>query len=634
MAGERPRGFRTKFGRRASNAFGRVANPGFLAAVAAPAGVAALTLLFVIPTLDAGVANWDTAEFQTVGPVLGTAHATGYPSYVILGWLASILLQLFGDPAYRMNLLQALFAATAAAGVAGVIQILTGRRLIALAIGLALFVLPTQLSTGLVPTSPVFWRLSTHADPHMFHVALMAIVFVLVLVWDKRRNSDDEGAVSHADRWLVAAAGVYGVAVTNHSLALLVAPAVAVFVLISDWRVILRWRTVVACFVALLGTMAILFAELPIRAAMHAPLVYGHPDNVSGFLYVVMGQQFTGSLQDPFGDLPLKAGHVIDLFAGWMGPLGQLAFIGFGTSLIYRPRYVVLTGLAALATCVFSASYANADIERYYLVPLLIAFTWAGLAIADLLGLVGWIVDEIELKLSAKAPASAVASASAAATADTAGADASAGATTAAAAADTTAADTAAAAADTAAADKPETPAEPVTRRPLFESGWSSRAVLIGEIAIAVTLIYSVTAIVPTRQLPANSVVGAVSEAGNTGDEAWVRKILMPANQGGLPENSVIMAWWSDSTRLWYGQKVLGLRPDIYVVDDRTRLDANLGEVQDVFNKYLGNRPVFAIRLSGGIDGLTELGNEYETTTTTLGSGETITQVIRRKGSQ
>jgi hypothetical protein len=94
------------------------------------------------------------------------------------------------------------------------------------------------------------------------------------------------------------------------------------------------------------------------------------------------------------------------------------------------------------------------------------------------------------------------------------------------------------------------------------------------------------------------------------------------------------MAWWSDSTRLWYGQKVLGLRPDIYVVDDRTRLDANLGEVQDVFNKYLGNRPVFTIRLSGGVDGLTELGNEYEMTTKDLGHGTTITQVIRRKGSQ
>jgi hypothetical protein len=585
-------------GRAASAGLDRVADPGLLAALAVPAGVAALTLLFVIPTLAPGVASWDTAEFQTVGPVLGTAHATGYPSYVVLGWLASILLQPFGDPAYRMNLLQALLTATAMAGTAAIVQILTGRRLIAMATALMLLVMPNQLSTSLVSTSPVVWRLSTHADPHMFHVALMAIVFVLVLVWDKRRHSDDDEAVSHADRWLVAAAGVYGVAVTNHSLALLVAPAVAVFVLISDWSVILRWRTVAACFFALLGTMAILFAELPIRAAMDAPLVYGHPDTISGFLYVVMGQQFTGSLQDPFGDLPLKAGHVIDLFAGWMGPMGQLAIIGFGTSLIRRPRYVILTGLAALATCVFSASYANADIERYYLVPLLIAFTWAGLAIADFLGLLGWMAGEIELAL----PAGKVADDHT---------DAGTGTT-----------------------EEPATSGDPVAEGRPVERGWARWAVLAVEIVIAVALIYSAANVVPTRQLPENGVVGSLSQAGDTGSEAWVREILEPTDQGGLPENSVIMAWWSDSTRLWYGQKVLGLRPDIYVVDDRTRLDANLGEVQDVFNKYLGNRPVFTIRLSGGVDGLTELGNEYEMTTKDLGHGTTITQVIRRKGSQ
>lgn len=599
MAGERPHGFRTAFGRAAGSTLGRVANPGFLAATAIPVGAAVLTLIFVIPTLGPGVASWDTAEFQTVGPLMGTAHATGYPSYAILGWLASILLQPFGDPAYRMNLLQALLAATAVAATAGIVQVLTGRRLIAIATALTLFVLPNQMSTTLVSTSPAFWRLSTHADPHMFHVALMAIVIVLVLVWDKRRHSEDEETVSRADRWLVAAACVYGVAVTNHSLALLVAPAVAVFVLVSDPKVILRWRTVAACFIALLGTMGILFAELPIRAAMHAPLVYGHPDNLSGFLYVVMGQQFTGSLQDPFGDLPLKAGHVIDLFAGWMGPMGQLAIIGFGTSLIRRPRYVLLTGLAALTTCVFSASYANADIERYYLVPLLIAFTWAGLAIADFLGLVGWIVGEIELTMPGKAPA---------------GADGI--------------------ATDTATPDVPKTPDELVPESRKGERGWAGWAVLAGEIVVAMTLIYSAASVVPTRQLPENSAVGALSEAKSTGSETWVRQILLPADQGGLPADSVIMAWWSDSTRLWYGQKVLGLRPDIYIIDDRTRLDANLGEVQDVFNKYLGNRPVFTIRLSGGIDGLSELGNEYEMTTKDLGNGTTITQVIRRKGSQ
>ena len=54
-----------------------------------------------------GVAFWDTAELQAVAPLLGTAHPTGFPTYVLLGWLASVLLQPFGEPAFRMNLFAA-----------------------------------------------------------------------------------------------------------------------------------------------------------------------------------------------------------------------------------------------------------------------------------------------------------------------------------------------------------------------------------------------------------------------------------------------------------------------------------------------------------------------------------------------
>ena len=37
------------------------------------------------------------AEFQAVGPSSGTAHPTGFPTYTLLGWLASVVLQPFGD---------------------------------------------------------------------------------------------------------------------------------------------------------------------------------------------------------------------------------------------------------------------------------------------------------------------------------------------------------------------------------------------------------------------------------------------------------------------------------------------------------------------------------------------------------
>lgn len=580
MAGERLRS--------AAATLGRLTEPAFLTAIAAPAAAAALTLLFVLPTLAPGVMSWDTAEFQTVGPVMGTAHPTGYPSYIILGWLASVVLQPFGDPAYRMNLLQAILAAGAVAGTAAVVQVLTGRRLIALAVGLVL------------AGSQLFWRLSTHADPHMFHLALVAALFVVLLLWDQRRHSDDPSIVDHADRWLVVAAFIYGVAVANHSLALLLPPAIGLFVLAADWRVLLRWRTLVACVGVLVVTIVVLFLELPIRAAMNAPLVYGHPDTWSGFQYVVLAEQFRGSLSDPFGDLPTKAGGVVDLITGWLGPIAMLAVFGFGSSLVRRPRFLILSGLSAVATSVFAASYANADIERYYLVPLFVAITWIGVGVADMVDIAGWLASEVEARVT---PVTAPA--------------AEAGATA-----------TEPEATGSAAPSHPRRPA-------MTETGWAGWATLIGEIAVAAAIVFSTVGIVPERRQPqSGDFPGGVSLANDTGDPAWMQAVLAPADRGGLPPNSVIMSWWSASTTLWYGQRALGLRPDITIIDDSTRVDDNLGTVQDVFNSYLGNRPVFTIRLDGGVDGMTALSQEYDITPYTLPNGATISQVLDRKGNQ
>ena len=64
-----------------------------------------------------------------------------------------------------------------------------------------------------------------------------------------------------------------------------------------------------------------------------------------------------------------------------------------------------------------------------------------------------------------------------------------------------------------------------------------------------------------------------------------------------MEPNAMIVSWWSYSTPLWYAQRVKGLRPDIAIVDDRTRLDENLGGLTDVIDANLGKRPVYVIRL-------------------------------------
>ena len=346
------------------------------ACVGAPVLVGVVAFALAHLTLLPGLALWDTGEFQAVAPVLGTAHPTGYPSYILLGWVASLLLAPFGEPALRMNLLSAITLGAAAGLTVVLVRGLTGRTLVAVAAGL------------LLALTPIPWRVGSFADPHMLHLALVAAILVLLAGWESRTL----GGRPNADRWLVAAAATYGVALGNQGLTVLLAPGIGLFVLAVEPRVWRRSAQLGRCVAALLGVAAVLYLELPIRAAMGAPLVYGHPDTWGGFWYVVLGQQFGGAVGGPFSDLAGKAGALVSLATAQFGPLAALIPASFLVVAIRRPRYALLTGMSLVVTCWFAASYTNADIERYYLGPILIAISWLAIAAAAL-------VDGVEAQL-------------------------------------------------------------------------------------------------------------------------------------------------------------------------------------------------------------------------------------------
>ena len=58
--------------------------------LAAALSVAVVAFFAAWRAMLPGVAFWDTGELQVVGPLMGTAHPTGFPTYVLLGWLASV----------------------------------------------------------------------------------------------------------------------------------------------------------------------------------------------------------------------------------------------------------------------------------------------------------------------------------------------------------------------------------------------------------------------------------------------------------------------------------------------------------------------------------------------------------------
>jgi hypothetical protein len=374
------------------NARGGIALPWLplVAAVAVVIGVIVNAWSGLMP----GVGFWDTGEFQTVLPIMGTAHPTGYPTYVLLGFVLNILLTPLGEPAFRINVLSLLAVAGAAGLTVELVRRLTG----SVALGVA-------AGAGLALT-PFVWQNATRADPHPIHLFFVALLLVLLVGWEQARRSvraDDlstlgtpaspagagRGSLSrgHPDRWLVAASVVFALSAGNHSLTLLLAPPIGLYVLAVDPGIIRRPRLIAGGVLALIATLVIVYLELPVRAGLlRAPLVYANPDTWDGFWYIALAEQFRGSLSHPFDDLLRKGGDLWSLAASQFGLLVLVIPLGFVATIRRAPRYALLSGTAMVITVVFNASYSNADINRYYLGPILWAWTWIacfGAVLAD-----------------------------------------------------------------------------------------------------------------------------------------------------------------------------------------------------------------------------------------------------------
>jgi len=323
--------------------------------------VGAPALLLYLRTLMPDVGFWDTAEFQAIGPVLGIAHPTGYPAYTLLAWLASVVLQPLGNEAFRANLLSAILVAAACGTAGATVAYLTRRLVVGVGAGIALAV------------STEAWSVGLHADPHAFHILLATVLLLLLVVWGDRTRVG-----RNADRWLIGAAALFGLSLANHALTLLLAPGIGLYVLAVQPRILLQPRLILGCVAALALTTIALYAYLPIRSAMNPPLDYANPQTLEGFTYLVFAEQFRGTFRALPGVGEALRQVASENFAQ-LGLMAVLAVLGLIVGALRRPALVLLLVLWFAVNWWFALGYENADIGRYYLVPLLAVTVLGGL---------------------------------------------------------------------------------------------------------------------------------------------------------------------------------------------------------------------------------------------------------------
>jgi hypothetical protein len=312
-------------------------------------------------TLLPGMAFDDWGEMQTVPHVLGIAHPTGYPTYVLTAWI----FELFpvGSVAFRANLLSAVCVALALGLATLAAQRLGVRPAIAAAASLA------TAGVGTV------WGSATVAEVNPLHLLLMALLVERSLAWA------DGGRL----RDFALGGLVVGLALGNHALTVFVAPWLVGFaVWIRRSTLLEHPRWLLAPVVAAIAGLTV-YAYIPLAASLHPPLLYNNPVTWDAFRFLVTGEQFRGDYDGLFGSggparfvasLPGLADLAI---ANGSALLPALGLAGGLVLLARRPA----AGVALLGTTgTVLYAWANyLELEHYLLVPWLVIGILAGVAL-------------------------------------------------------------------------------------------------------------------------------------------------------------------------------------------------------------------------------------------------------------
>jgi hypothetical protein len=113
-------------------------------------------------------------------------------------------------------------------------------------------------------------------------------------------------------------------------------------------------------------------------------------------------------------------------------------------------------------------------------------------------------------------------------------------------------------------------------------------------------------------------------QAANRDADRWVASV-----HRALPEDAVLLSWWSYSTPLWYHRWVLGERPDITIIDERNILDDGWGTIGDAIDRFLPFRPVYVVPAYWELDRIVAIW-ETETIPTFPGYTDLLRIVDRR----
>ncbi|MFA5779572.1 MAG: DUF2723 domain-containing protein [Elusimicrobiota bacterium] len=229
---------------------------------------------FYLLTLSPTVYVGDSGEFTTAAYTLGITHPPGYPLYVLLGKIFTLIIP-FGNIAYRVNLMSAFFGALSCGIVYLIIKGIEdrGQRTEDRNLRSTLCALCSAL---VLAFSKTFWSQSVVAEVYTINAFFIALLIYISV--SKYKN-------------LYLFSFIAGVGIAGHYITALVLPAFVVFYreILFEKRNFLK--RILASFIFLLFGLSVLLF-MPVRSGAQPFMDWGNTEIFSNFIAQIRRVQY------------------------------------------------------------------------------------------------------------------------------------------------------------------------------------------------------------------------------------------------------------------------------------------------------------------------------------------------------
>src|SRR5919106_1085625 len=363
-------------------------------------------------TLAPTVTLTDSGELIVAAYGLGVAHPPGFPLWVVLAHLASLVP--VGNVAARINFSSAVFAALACALLTLIVAELLvtafcfaaprrrnkpARRAgnIETSKASGFFMFAPAVGAGLLMAfSRTLWSYATITEVYALNALLILLVFFLVVRWRRRiieTRMDSSAAITTYDRWIYAAAFVFGLAMgVHHVTVALTLPAIAVVVYKTEGLKFFASRRLLYAALISIGALILVYSYLPWAASRSPAMNWGNARSLQEVWWHITGRQyrvfFSFSPAAMGGQFVEFCRMVLREFAFTWLPLPLFLAVAGLASAYRRDRtafwFLLLIVLADLA---YALSYEIAEDKDAYYLPAFIS-----IAIAAGLG-IRWLIQ-------------------------------------------------------------------------------------------------------------------------------------------------------------------------------------------------------------------------------------------------